>query len=483
MPGSTGGPLGTAQLFRTPSNSNRKSQCIRRAWCSWTRNLEGRITIFVPASVTLGFAFAKASKLIVTMAILAYGTQPRIFNMISYCNRRLLLLRFRTFVVALLILSLMIISSPLSPNLGLIHKARAVTIGITLYAHFFGWNYSKPSGSNPTITVVQGATVSFNLISENDTAHLFLLDFDNNGVTADCPGTGPDKCSGNIPVMGTGAVSSFTVSSPPGNYSYYCLYHSPQYMVGKFRVLSPDYTVASFPSSLTINQGASGSSTVTVTGVNGFSGIVNLAASVSSGGATVSMNPQSITLSTTMTSATSGLTVSSALGQFSVTVTATSGAASHTTIVAVSGPDFSISPSLTSLIISQGTSATLNVTLASVNGFSGSIALSTTISSGGPSTSVTPASVQVPSSGSSTVTLTVTASNSGAYSTPVSPGSYNITLSGTMGSLSHSKIIPLTVINPIVDGYPGGPLVVGGIVSAVVIVAIAVYVLRHRPKK
>src|SRR5438477_9945759 len=32
-------PLGTAQETSTPSRSRRKSQCRRRAWCSWTTNL------------------------------------------------------------------------------------------------------------------------------------------------------------------------------------------------------------------------------------------------------------------------------------------------------------------------------------------------------------------------------------------------------------------------------------------------------------
>ena len=392
------------------------------------------------------------------------------------------MLIFRITVLALLALS-MIMILPQNSKLELVLRAQAVTTSITLYAHFFGWNYSKPSGANPTITVVQGATVSFNLISENDTSHLFLLDFDNNGVTTDCPGTGPDKCSGNIPIMGTSSVAPFTVNSPPGNYSYYCLYHSPAYMVGKFRVLTPDYNVASNPSSLTINQGASGASTIIISGVNGFSGTVNLAASVSSGGAMVSMNPQSVILSTMITSTTSTLTVSSALGQFNVTVTATSGAASHSTLVAVSGPDFSLSPSPMSLSINQGSSSTISVTLASLNGFSGSVALSAAISPGGPPVAISPSSVQVPSGGSSTATLTVTASNSGAYSTPVSPGSYDITLTGTMGSFSHSKIIPLTVANPISNGFPWGAIAIGGIVAAVAIVAIAVYVLRRRPKK
>src|SRR3954469_23276417 len=41
-PCSVGGPFGTAQLFRTPSRSSRRSQCTRSpvrprgVWCSWT---------------------------------------------------------------------------------------------------------------------------------------------------------------------------------------------------------------------------------------------------------------------------------------------------------------------------------------------------------------------------------------------------------------------------------------------------------------
>ena len=34
--GSSGMPLGTAQEASTPSRSRRRSQCRRRAWCSWT---------------------------------------------------------------------------------------------------------------------------------------------------------------------------------------------------------------------------------------------------------------------------------------------------------------------------------------------------------------------------------------------------------------------------------------------------------------
>lgn len=66
----------------------------------------------------------------------------------------------------------------------------------------------------------------------------------------------------------------------------------------------------------------------------------------------------------------------------------------------------------------------------------------------------------------------------------VSPGSYTITLNATMGSLSHTDIIPLTVTSPSSGtGILTSPIVIGGIAAAVVIVGIAVYALSRRPKK
>ena len=495
-------------------------------------------------------------------------------------------------IIELLIVLVIMSSLRLGPDLEFVHKAQAVTTNFTLYAAYSGWNFSQPSGPNPTITVTRGDSISFDLIGEDSLPHLLLLDFDGNGVTNDCAGPGPDKCSGNIPAMGTGSIPPFIVTANQGTYFYYCLYHSPYAMVGKLivqpppgpdygvsaspssltilqgananstvsitslnnfagsvtlsaappaswspplfsvnpvtvsagmastskltiyvplgtspgpysvtvtarnsttfshlmtvavTVPTPDFTVTPGPASLTINSGSSGISTLTVTGSNGFSGTVILVTSVPSGSATTMLSSTSVMLSPTATSATSTLTVSSALGAFNVTVTATSGATNHSTKVSVSGPDFSITTSPTTLSVNQGSSSTLTVTLSGVNGFSGSVALSATISSGGPPVTVSPASLQVPSSGTVSATLKVIASTSGAYSTPVSPGSYTITLNETMGSLSHSQTIPLTVTSPSSGAeILTNPVVIGGIVVAVVIVAIAVYALRRKPKR
>src|SRR4051812_23248843 len=48
-PGSSGGDFGTAQLFRTPSRSSRRSQCTRSprprgVWCSWTTKVSSSPT-------------------------------------------------------------------------------------------------------------------------------------------------------------------------------------------------------------------------------------------------------------------------------------------------------------------------------------------------------------------------------------------------------------------------------------------------------
>src|SRR5215218_10682878 len=64
-PCDVGGPLGTAQLFRTPSRSSRRSQCTRSpvrprgVWCSWTTKVSSFPTgSALPAAGTGSTVFA-----------------------------------------------------------------------------------------------------------------------------------------------------------------------------------------------------------------------------------------------------------------------------------------------------------------------------------------------------------------------------------------------------------------------------------------
>ena len=92
----------------------------------------------------------------------------------------------------------------------------------------------------------------------------------------------------------------------------------------------PDFTISASPSSLTINPGSSGSSTITVTSVTGFSGIVSLASSPSS-----SSTLSSSSVNVPAGGKASGMLTVKPSGSTTYTITGTSGSASHSVNVAV----------------------------------------------------------------------------------------------------------------------------------------------------
>ncbi|MBS0487884.1 MAG: PPC domain-containing protein [Proteobacteria bacterium] len=93
-------------------------------------------------------------------------------------------------------------------------------------------------------------------------------------------------------------------------------------------VPAPDFSVSDSPASMSIAQGASGSSTVAVSPLNGFTGSVALSASGLPAGVTASFNPASTTGSSTLTLSASS---TAATGTATVTLTGTSGTLTHTT--------------------------------------------------------------------------------------------------------------------------------------------------------
>src|SRR5881628_3397338 len=105
----------------------------------------------------------------------------------------------------------------------------------------------------------------------------------------------------------------------------------------------PDFGLGASPSSLTILCGSSGSSTITLTSLNGLSGTASLSASIWSSGLvlvwpTVPVSPSSVMLAANGT-ATSTLTISTSLlttpGTYTVTVTATIGSVTRSVSLTV----------------------------------------------------------------------------------------------------------------------------------------------------
>jgi subtilase family serine protease len=204
---------------------------------------------------------------------------------------------------------------------------------------------------------------------------------------------------------------------------------------------TPSFTLSDSPSSLSITQGSSGTSTISVTDVGGFSGSVTLAASGLPSGVTAAFgtNPTTGTSVLTLTASSTATT-----GSSTVTITGTSGSLTATTTLALTvsataTPNFTISAAPASLTVTQGSSGASTITITSTGGFSSA----TTLSASGLPSGVTAAFSTNPvtpaANGTATSTLTLTASAT------ATTGAATVTITGTSGSLTHSTTVALTV--------------------------------------
>jgi uncharacterized membrane protein len=208
---------------------------------------------------------------------------------------------------------------------------------------------------------------------------------------------------------------------------------------------SPDFSIGASPSSVNVPQGSSGSSTVTITSLNGFNAATTLSASGLPSGVTATFSPNPVTPPANGT-ATSTLTLTASstatTGTATVTITGTSGATTHTTTITLTvnpPPDFSISASPSSLTINQGSNGTSNITITSLNGFNSATTLSASGLPSGVTATFSPNAVTPPANASANSTLTLTASST------ATTGTTTVTITGTAGSRVHSTTISLTV--------------------------------------
>lgn len=201
---------------------------------------------------------------------------------------------------------------------------------------------------------------------------------------------------------------------------------------------SPDFSLSASPAGVTIVQaGPGGTTTITVSAMNGFVGSVSL--SVSAGlpsGVSASFSPNPTATSSVLTLIANSIATT---GTFTLTITGTSGGLTHTTSVSLTvnasapQPDFGLSASPTNLSAARGKSATSNITVAPINGFSGSVSLSASGLPKGVTATFTPSST------TSSSTLTLKASSTAQL------GTSTITIKGVSGGLSHTTTLSLTV--------------------------------------
>jgi hypothetical protein len=214
--------------------------------------------------------------------------------------------------------------------------------------------------------------------------------------------------------------------------------------IASVKIVSNRFTISSAPQIQVLTPGSTGKSNITLTSLGNFAGAVGLTATVSpnvSNGPTDVLNPISVTL-TAGGSSNSTLTISTTTatppGNYSITVTGSSGTVSHSVVVSVQIFDFSISNS-GAITIVQGSSGSNTISITLLGGPSSSVDLSCT--GGLPSGALCSFS---PNPGLPTFTSTLTISTSPSAAT----GSYTILVSGTGGGETHSTQFILTIVAP-----------------------------------
>jgi hypothetical protein len=197
-----------------------------------------------------------------------------------------------------------------------------------------------------------------------------------------------------------------------------------------------DYAITANVASVEINAGSNGSSTITITPLNHFSGIVSLSTS-GTAGLTSTINPANIPGGSGIATLTFS---SSTAGNYTVTVTGSNGNLTHTVMVNVQVVDFTVTTTPTTITILAGSTGNSVVTIAALNRFNGTVTLSLT-----PSTGLTATAVpnSVAGSGSSTVSMSAWTA-----------GNYTVTVQATSGSLSHVTSVAIHVLDYSVQGNP-----------------------------
>ena len=252
-----------------------------------------------------------------------------------------------------------------------------------------------------------GVTASFNPAS---TATTSIVTF--TAASTATTGTATVTVTGTVGAASTSVTLSLTVKAAPG------------------------VTLGAAPTSLTVTRGTSGTSTITVTPVNGFTGAVSLTIAGLPTGVTATFSPASATSTSKLTLTASA---SASLTSATLTITAKSGNISATATIALTvtaPPTFTLTSSPANVSVAAGGTGTATITVNPQGGFGGTVALT---ASGLP-TGVT-ASFS-PSSTTATSTLTLTAASSAAVKAT------QFTVKGTSGSLAPTLTITVTVTAP-----------------------------------
>ena len=306
-------------------------------------------------------------------------------------------------------------------------------------------------GPTPAITITQGPT---DVSVEQGGSITLAASLTRSGgytgsVTFTVEGTPTGVTATVTAVETTGAVTTATItvhvdaSVPPGTYDAILRAHgsgvTDQTVAFTLTVTAaPDYSLSADPDALTIEQGTTGQTSVTLSRTN-FTGPVTLSLGNTPAGVTGAFDPAAPTGNTSTLTVTVGSLV--APGVYNLTVDGSAGIGERDTpltlTVTAAPASYSIALTPETLSIKQGDNKTTEVTLARVN-FTGAVDLTVENAPAGVTASFDP----TPATGdASTLTITV--------GVAVTLGQYTLTVRGVAAGLTdRTATLTLRVTDP-----------------------------------
>jgi len=215
-----------------------------------------------------------------------------------------------------------------------------------------------------------------------------------------------------------------------------------------------DFTLSSSQAGLNIEQGSTGTVTITVTSINSYNNITWLSdvlPSNATSALTASLNPSVVTppakgaVNSTLTVAASP---NAPTGNYPVTVRGTSGPKTHSvqlTITVLAGPGFILTASLPFMNIARGGANSTTILVTSLNGFTGKVTMTVAVPFAfmGAAGGLSP--LMIASGTSNSTLLGISAANT------TKVGTYYFNVTGASGSISRSVMVTANVTTVIIS--------------------------------
>ena len=210
------------------------------------------------------------------------------------------------------------------------------------------------------------------------------------------------------------------------------------------QVVTPDFSISARPSHASMTAGSSQNITVKVSPLYRFNGTVTLTAEFPAGITSSPPDPTSVEVKFNASSyATLNITIPSttATGKYVIAVTATSGGLTHKANVTVQvvTPEFRLSTYTPYLWVHAGSSKNVTLKVSPLNGFTGTVTLSLSAPADWTSTVLAQTTLTIGSTRSNSTKLTIVVPSTAAV------GDYDVSVTGTSGSLTNSTTIKVMV--------------------------------------